>query len=98
MECLPIIMWLCATLMIIFILVGNVLILRSIYKNKELQTPTNYFLASLAVADLLITLCLPIYAVSTEDGDKKLPLGNVNYIKRASLFSHILYFRCTRNI
>ena len=43
---------------------GNILILRSISVYKELQTPTNLFLASLAVADLLITLLLPIYAVS----------------------------------
>ena len=43
---------------------GNILILRSISLYKELQTPTNLFLASLAVADLLITLTLPLYAVS----------------------------------
>ena len=43
---------------------GNTLILRAISAHKELQTPTNLFLASLAVADLLITIFLPIYAVS----------------------------------
>ena len=45
--------------------VGNILILRSISIYKYLQTPINFFLASLAVADLLITLLLPIYAVRT---------------------------------
>ena len=40
------------------------MILRAISSNKELQTPTNLFLASLAVADLLVTLLLPMEAVS----------------------------------
>ena len=40
------------------------MILRAISSNKELQTPTNLFLASLAVADLLVTLLLPMDAVS----------------------------------
>ena len=43
---------------------GNVMIIRAISSHKELQTPTNLFLASLAVADLLITLIFPIEAVS----------------------------------
>ena len=50
--------------MFYFFNTGNILILRSISIYKELQTPTNLFLASLAVADLLITLTLPLYAVS----------------------------------
>ena len=40
------------------------MILRAIFYHKELQTPTNLFLASLAVADLLTTLYSPIGAVS----------------------------------
>ena len=40
------------------------MILRAIYTQKDLQTPTNLFLASLAVADLLISLFQPINAVS----------------------------------
>ena len=40
------------------------MILRAIFCHKELQTPTNLFLASLAVADLLTTLYSPIGAVS----------------------------------
>ena len=43
---------------------GNALILRSIFVTKELQTPTNLFLASKAVTDLLITLFLPMDTVS----------------------------------
>ena len=47
-----------------FLNTGNTLILRAISTNKELQTPTNLFLASLAVADLLITVVMPIHTVS----------------------------------
>ena len=39
------------------------MILRAISSHKELQTPTNLFLASLAVADLLITFFMPIETV-----------------------------------
>ena len=39
------------------------MILRAISSHKELQTPTNSFLASLSVEDLLITLFMPIETV-----------------------------------
>ena len=42
------------------------MILRAIFSHKDLQTPTNLFLASLAVADLLITLSLPLYSVGIQ--------------------------------
>ena len=51
---------------------GNILILRAISVHKELQTPTNMFLASLAVSDLLTTLYSPIGAVSINYGNSKL--------------------------
>ena len=40
------------------------MILRAISTHKELQTPTNVFLASLAVTDLLISLIMPVDMVS----------------------------------
>ena len=43
---------------------GNILIIRSITMYKHLQTPTNFFLASLAVTDFLLILFLPIQIVS----------------------------------
>ena len=48
----------------VFYLTGNIMILRAISSHKELQTPTNLFLASLAVADLLVTVFMPINTVS----------------------------------
>ena len=43
---------------------GNKLIIRSIIGFPEMKSATNYFLASLAVADLCITSVLPAKAVS----------------------------------
>ena len=40
---------------------GNSVIILSIIKSKDLKGPTNLFLGSLAVADLLtVTICVPI--------------------------------------
>lgn len=41
-------------------LVGNLLVCLSVYRNKSLQTVTNYYIVNLAVADFLVILiCLP---------------------------------------
>lgn len=41
-------------------LVGNSLVCLSVYRNKSLQTVTNYYIVNLAVADFLVILiCLP---------------------------------------
>lgn len=41
-------------------LVGNALVCLSVYRNKSLQTVTNYYIVNLAVADFLVILiCLP---------------------------------------
>ena len=58
--------------------IGNIMILRAISANKELQTATNLFLASLAVTDLLITMFLPLYAVSIIHGLLKKYLHTTN--------------------
>ena len=42
---------------------GNSLIIATIFLNKEMKSPTNYFLASLAVNDLMITVFLPPMSV-----------------------------------
>ena len=42
----------------------NIVILLSIFLNGNMKTPTNYFLASLAATDLLISLILPTLLVN----------------------------------
>lgn len=48
--------------LIIVIICGNVLVCLSVYREKALKTTTNYFIVSLAVADLLLAvLVLPLF-------------------------------------
>ncbi|XP_062402521.1 dopamine receptor D4a [Sardina pilchardus] len=56
--------------LIIFIICGNVLVCISVYKEKALKTTTNYFIVSLAVADLLLAvLVLPLFVYAEfQDG------------------------------
>ncbi|XP_030843433.1 5-hydroxytryptamine receptor 2B-like [Strongylocentrotus purpuratus] len=44
------------TLFIPCIIVGNVLVILSVYKNETMRTPTNLILASMAFVDLLVGL------------------------------------------
>ncbi|XP_028998821.1 neuropeptide Y receptor Y2, like [Betta splendens] len=49
---------------------GNALVIYVIYRFKTLRTVTNFFIANLAVADLLVnTLCLPFTLVYTLQGE-----------------------------
>ena len=51
-------------MVLLFLNAGNILILCSISSHKYLQTPTNLFLASLSVNDLLSNLSVPVHFVS----------------------------------
>ncbi|XP_062859547.1 dopamine receptor D4a [Trichomycterus rosablanca] len=52
-------------LLIIVIICGNLLVCISVFREKALKTTTNYFIVSLAVADLLLAvLVLPLYVYS----------------------------------
>lgn len=43
--------------------IGNILVILSVYKEKSLQTVTNYFIVSLAFADLLVAAVVMPFAV-----------------------------------
>lgn len=45
------------------ILAGNTLVCTAIYKNRKLQTKTNYYLVSLAVADIMVGMASVPYWV-----------------------------------
>ncbi|XP_051757442.1 dopamine receptor D4b [Ctenopharyngodon idella] len=56
-------------LLIIVVICGNVLVCLSVYKEKALKTTTNYFIVSLAVADLLLAvLVLPLFVYAEFQG------------------------------
>lgn len=42
---------------------GNILVILSVYKEKNLQTVTNYFIVSLAFADLLVAAVVMPFAL-----------------------------------
>lgn len=51
--------------LILIIILGNVLVCLSVLTERSLKTATNYFIISLAVADLLLAvLVLPLYVYS----------------------------------
>ncbi|XP_061469068.1 D(4) dopamine receptor [Rhineura floridana] len=55
--------------LILFIISGNLLVCLSVCTEKALKTTTNYFIVSLAVADLLLAiLVLPLYVFSEFQG------------------------------
>jgi hypothetical protein len=54
---------------ILFTIIGNGMVIMVVIKNKNLQSTTNYFLTSLAVADLLVAaLVMPIQVLSETMG------------------------------
>lgn len=46
-----------------FTLFGNVLVILSVYRERTLQSATNYFIVSLALADLLVAVVVMPFAV-----------------------------------
>uniref|UniRef100_A0A8C4URP7 Dopamine receptor D4 n=1 Tax=Falco tinnunculus TaxID=100819 RepID=A0A8C4URP7_FALTI len=59
--------------LILLIVGGNGLVCLSVCTERALKTTTNYFIVSLAVADLLLALLvLPLYVYSEKDGGRQL--------------------------
>lgn len=57
---------------ILFGVSGNTLVIYVVYKFRNLHTVTNFFIANLAVADLLVNaLCLPFTLMATLSGEWK---------------------------
>ncbi len=61
-------------LLIVIITGGNVLVCLSVYLEKALKTTTNYFIVSLAFADLLLAvLVLPLFVYAEVSTDLHYP-------------------------
>jgi len=45
---------------------GNVLVVLSVYRERSLQTVTNYFIVSLAIADIMVAILVMPLAVYTQ--------------------------------
>lgn len=61
-------------LLIVIITGGNVLVCLSVYLEKALKTTTNYFIVSLAFADLLLAvLVLPLFVYAEVSADLQYP-------------------------
>ena len=54
------------TLFPMFTVFGNVLVVLSVYKERALQTVTNYFIVSLAVADIMVAVLVMPLAIYVE--------------------------------
>ncbi|KAK2158137.1 hypothetical protein LSH36_176g04035 [Paralvinella palmiformis] len=51
----------------LFTVFGNILVVMSVYKEKSLRTVTNYFIVSLAIADIMVAVLVMPLAVYVED-------------------------------
>lgn len=65
-----------ATVLSILTVAGNVMVMISFKIDKQLQTISNYFLFSLAIADFAIGLIsMPLFTVTTLLGEYKMRVG-----------------------
>lgn len=69
-------------LLIFFVAGGNVLVCLSVYMEKALKTTTNYFIVSLAFADLLLAvLVLPLFVYA----EVRVNQGHNEWVHQASV-------------
>lgn len=50
----------------IFVIAGNILVIVSVFTSSKLRTVTNFFIVSLAVADLLVGIAVLPYSLTLE--------------------------------
>lgn len=50
-------------LMFLVNFIGNIIVICTVLQHKRLRQPKNYFFVSLAISDLLVGLCYPIYSL-----------------------------------
>lgn len=53
-----------------FTVFGNVLVIMSVYRERSLRTVTNYFICSLAIADIMVAVLVMPFAVYMEVSSK----------------------------
>lgn len=76
--------------LILLIILGNILVCLSVLTERSLKTATNYFIISLAVADLLLAvLVLPLYVyseVSAHEDQYDFNTCRVKTLEKARMF------------
>lgn len=60
-----------------FTVFGNVLVVLSVYREKSLQSVTNYFIVSLAIADIMVAILVMPLAVYVEVKGSDSPVCNI---------------------
>lgn len=71
--------------LIVFGIAGNILVCMAISMEKRLQTVTNYFLLSLAVTDLLVSVIVMPLSIINEFTGKAIQNGIKNGIKNSQM-------------
>ena len=56
----------CYSIILLFAIVGNLLVISTLVQNRRMRTVTNLFLLNLAISDILLgVLCMPVTLVGT---------------------------------
>lgn len=69
---------------------GNILVILSVYKEKSLQSVTNYFIVSLAFADLFVACVVMPFAVYFLVSQNN--FFTLHFLLTFSLFSQLIFF------
>ncbi|XP_068704970.1 somatostatin receptor type 2-like [Montipora capricornis] len=81
----------------IFGFIGNILIIRIVYKTREMHTTTNYLLANLAASDLVVILMSSFYSVCF-GGPDFVASVNDDFAKFSFTFIVVLHISVTSSV